>query len=693
MEADHNVARVERMTLGERRAVIERDGKAAWKWLEWSAMKVRFAEEVLRDAEADHARRKVEFDALAAALEENNVETRRLDEKIKQLEGALGLTGRRGTVAAAAATSARAAEAANGEAPESRAPPARRAPAPAKATKDDTDHLSDGYAKAYIKKPFFPVRKQRASAAAETPARAAARAEPSAPPLADPPTSSFFDEVVSGSVPGSAPSVPAAMPRVDSGASGASGASSEFVGGAFPDGFGDFSDFDAAAEPLRESLESGVTTSANAARDGADGGSSSSSAAAASAASPASVGLRASAMSEEERARYAAVERSRAEAAEARAAARQARERRASLASASDASFGGGGASSDAGVAPPETVSSATPRDASPAPIPPAFAHGDFADFSGLGAQRPSGVEGDHLEPSGDAARAPERASPPAPPTIPPPPGDVSAAAAAAASPTEPPSGRGPSAGPGPSPPDGSASANTAHENARAQMIRACSGLLPSPHAPRDGLTAHQMKLGPPSGDFCRPRFCSRACVAASCAGFIQACGGAAARNSVDLADVPAITKALKKIAIRNHPDRHSAARVGEAKAATATVLTQQVSFLQSMLEDFEYVPVRVAVSSGGAEPGTQTNETVVLPRVHLGATTAQLRDGVLEERPELTAVRESLGLALRSGPGAAESTVAVGATTLRELGVTKDSTFRMWTWTAAEKSWEAGFL
>ena len=52
MEADHNVARVERMTLGERRAVIERDGKAAWKWLEWSAMKVRFAEEVLRDAKA-----------------------------------------------------------------------------------------------------------------------------------------------------------------------------------------------------------------------------------------------------------------------------------------------------------------------------------------------------------------------------------------------------------------------------------------------------------------------------------------------------------------------------------------------------------------------------------------------------------------------------------------------------------------
>jgi hypothetical protein len=161
----------------------------------------------------------------------------------------------------------------------------------------------------------------------------------------------------------------------------------------------------------------------------------------------------------------------------------------------------------------------------------------------------------------------------------------------------------------------------------------------------------------------------------------------------LDLADVPALTKALKKIAIRNHPDRHSAQRVGVEKAASATVLTQQVSFLQSMLEDFEYVPARVAVSSGGAEPGTQANETVVLPRVHLGATTAQLRDGVIEERPELAAKRDSLGLALCSAPGAAETTVAIGATTLRELGVTKDSTFRMWTWTAAEKSWEAGFL
>jgi hypothetical protein len=45
------------------------------------------------------------------------------------------------------------------------------------------------------------------------------------------------------------------------------------------------------------------------------------------------------------------------------------------------------------------------------------------------------------------------------------------------------------------------------------------------------------------------------------------------------------------------------------------------------------------------------------------------------------------------AAPGEAEKTVSIGLTTLRELGVTKDSLFRMWTWTAAEKSWEAGFL
>jgi hypothetical protein len=713
------------MTLGERRAVIDRDGKEAWKWLEWSAMKVRFAKEVLQAAEEDHERRKVAFDALAAALEENNEETRRVDEKIKKLEGTLGAikrnvggnvgasasanrggaprfpsdvqgpqpalssraAGRRAAVVEAAARNASFAKSANGEAPERPAPPPSLGTPladPAKAKKDDVDHLRDGYAKAYIKKPFFPVRK-RASAAAEAPrvSDIDARSEPSAPPLAErerdppPPTSSFFDAVVGGSLGDWGAT---SMPRVDSGASGASGASGDSGGGVFPDDFADFGGSAAISSEISSRAErfetrGGARPEENA-RETQSGG-----AFEVEAASPASVELRASAVSEEERARHAAVERSRVEAAEARAAARQARERRETLASA--ASFGGSGSSLDAEVPPPRAFSSADRAPSPPkAPIPPAFAHGDFADFAQFDAAKPSGFEGFPPEPSGaEPSRAPGRASPPAPAPIPPPPGDSSAAAAADLG--------------EPHPPSGPVSANTAHEAARAQMLRACTGLLPSPHAPREGLTAHQKKLGPPPGDFCRPRFCSRECVAASCAGFIQACGGAASAGGppLDLADVPALTKALKKIAIRNHPDRHSAQRVGAEKAASATVLTQQVSFLQSMLEDFEYVPARVAVSSGGAEPGTQANETVVLPRVHLGATTAQLRDGVIEERPELAAKRDSLGLALCSAPGAAETTVAIGATTLRELGVTKDSTFRMWTWTAAEKSWEAGFL
>ena len=344
------------MTLGERRAVIERDGKEAWKWLEWSAMKVRFAKEVLQAAEGDHERRKVAFDALAAALEENNEETRRVDEKIKKLEGTLGAmkrnvggnvgasasanrggaprfpsdirepqpassnpaTGRRAAVAETAARNASFAKSANGEAPERPAPLA----APAKAKKDDVDHLRDGYAKAYIKKPFFPVRK-RASAAAEAPrvSDIDARSEPSAPPLAErerdppPPTSSFFDAVVGGSLGDWGAT---SMPRVDSGASGASGASGDSGGGAFPDDFADFAgsaEISSEMSSRAERFETrGGARPEEKARETQSGG-----AFAAAAASPASVELRASAVSEEERARHAAVERSRVEAAEARA--------------------------------------------------------------------------------------------------------------------------------------------------------------------------------------------------------------------------------------------------------------------------------------------------------------------------------------------------------------------------------------
>ena len=626
------------MTLGERRAVIERDGKEAWKWLEWSAMKVRFAKEVLQAAEGDHERRKVAFDALAAALEENNEETRRVDEKIKKLEGTLGAmkrnvgvnvgasawanrggaprfpsdirepqpassnpaTRRRAAVAETAARNARFAKSANGEAPERPAPLA----APAKAKKDDVDHLRDGYAKAYIKKPFFGAEtRRRQRGATRLGYRRALRA---VRPLGGEERTAADDVVVLRRGRRRVPTVGArraAPPRVAAARRRRRPAAARFRTTSRLRGCrGISSEMSSRAERFetRGARDPGNARNAKPALRGA-------------AASPASVELRASAVSEEERARHAAVERSRVEAAEARAAARQARARRETLASA--ASFGGSGSSLDAEVPPPRAFSSADRAPSPPkAPIPPAFAHGDFADFTQFDTAKPSGFEGFPPEPSGaEPSRAPGRASPPAPAPIPPPPGDGSAAAAADLS------------EPHPHPPSGPVSANTAHETARAQMLRACAGLLPSPHAPREGLTEHQKKLGPPPGDFCRPRFCSRACVAASCAGFIQACGGAASAGLVS-ADASALTKALKKIAIRNHPDRHSAQRVGVEKAASATVLTQQVSFLQSMLEDFEYVPARVAVSSGGAEPGTQANETVVLPRVHLGATTAQLR-------------------------------------------------------------------
>jgi hypothetical protein len=44
------------------------------------------------------------------------------------------------------------------------------------------------------------------------------------------------------------------------------------------------------------------------------------------------------------------------------------------------------------------------------------------------------------------------------------------------------------------------------------------------------------------------------------------------------------LARRLRAIAIRNHPDRNPAARVGEAAAARAVVVTQQATMLESML-------------------------------------------------------------------------------------------------------------
>ena len=75
--------------------------------------------------------------------------------------------------------------------------------------------------------------------------------------------------------------------------------------------------------------------------------------------------------------------------------------------------------------------------------------------------------------------------------------------------------------------------------------------------------------------------------------------------------------------AARNHPDRHPAARVGVEAAARATLMTQQATFLLSMLEDHEYVALRVHVevpAGAGGGPSSAGGE-VVLNRVHLAGT------------------------------------------------------------------------
>ena len=791
-------------------------------------MKVQFAKEVLQAAEQEHAARKVTFERLAAQLESNNAVQKEIDSKIRKLEVALTAGGRSTDSHSPAIKKLEKVLAVargrtdNSTTPESSGPfpqvPQTRPgehnrpgeqnrpseqnrptsaftsaskpdsnPEPPKEKQtskflnigrpklpekknDDTDHLRDGYAKAYIKekKPFFPVpgvNNSRSSDNSRGSVLPSGHDHPSAPPLTDPPLN-FFDEVVGTG----------RMHRAESGVS---------EEGSF-DGMPPVEDL--TTDIPKQSLESILGVPQNVGKQSNI-----------PPPSPASVILRQSAIGDEERARNAAVERSRAEAADARAVARAARERREALAASSKGSSG----SLNNEVPMPERHTSPSVSESdSPTqqPIPPAF--DGFADFATFGEsgddaavqkafvkrlqlclKRPenlvcadctmrlprwasvnlgifvctncSGIHrslGVHisfvrstqldrwdeesvtkLESMGNSRAnayweanlplfssdvkpttcalpvvqkyiqrkyqakefvdrnaagpitghgpfAPPAPSPPPPVPPIPPPLERDNLPTSPTSPVASPTGNGP------------VSTNTAYENARSAMRCECEKLLPKTHVPRDGLTAHQKKLGPPPGDFCRPRFCSPECVASSCAGFIKACGGSAL-GDMNLTDVTVIQKALKKMAIRNHPDRHSVARVGEAKAATATVITQQVSFLQSMLSDFEYLPVRVVVWGELSDTKSQKSETVVLPRVHVGASLLQLVEFVLEERPELGAVREKLGCAFSKTPGGNETTLTVGPTTLRDLGVTKDSVFQMWVQTEAEKSWEAGFL
>ena len=117
-----------------------------------------------------------------------------------------------------------------------------------------------------------------------------------------------------------------------------------------------------------------------------------------------------------------------------------------------------------------------------------------------------------------------------------------------------------------------------------------------------------------------------------------------------------------------NHPDRNSVARVGELKSAKATVLTQQATFLESMLEDHEYVAVRAGVDAsalagtngGDAGPPSADSTSVVLNRVHLASTVEQLRDLVVEERPELAEARDRLAVGMTRRSGAAGDEAAL---------------------------------
>ena len=244
-------------------------------------------------------------------------------------------------------------------------------------------------------------------------------------------------------------------------------------------------------------------------------------------------------------------------------------------------------------------------------------------------------------------------------------------------------------------PPTGPPTVNTAHERERAALRIRARSFLPQVHIPRPELNAQQRNLGPPGGEFCMARFCSAQCVAASCAGFIRS--ESAGTADVDITNVRELTRQLRKIAIRNHPDRHPEARVGVEAAARATVRTQQTTLLLAMLEDHEYVSLRVHVegaTAGGADNGENEIQVVVLNRVHLDLTVQGLRDVIVEERPELLANRERLGMSVIGAPGRAETRLHVvgNAQTLRDLRVTRESALRVWVTPEGETAseWEA---
>ena len=682
---------MERHQQREQLAAIEREAGELWKEVERSHLKTQFAREILRAAEDEHVTRKGQYDAIAARLEDAIRTTNDAEETFKRREAAFfAATGRQArpesrpqhprrtgvppqhpqpppphrppapahpralptdflqTQPRQSNTPASASSSQNGSRPTSPPPPPT-----AQRANGDVDFLSDGYEKGYIKEksssgsmsswiPFVKKKKEKEPAPQPQPQQqqqpTAPPQQPTAPPLMrfpeveeNPPDVSGFGASLNGA-----------------GAGGGVLRATSSGGG--------FSSREEPPDIFREDAPAETTTTTS------------------PPSSPPSQlqnpvpspGLRASVQTEDELARVAAVERSRREAEEARARARAAREQREAAAAANAAA-----AAEDPAIAAQAararefatagSSGSLSGEISAPAPasdLPPAFA--DFADFDSAAAAGASGFSGGK-SPGADVVGS------------------------APASPTE---------------PEGPPSVNTAHDLAREAMRRDVEPFLPRAHEPRAGLTEHQRRLGPPAGEFCLPRFCSQRCVAASCAAFIRACGSNPDVD-IDLADVGGITRQLRKITIRNHPDRNSVARVGELKSAKATVLTQQATFLESMLEDHEYVAVRAGVDAsalagtngGDAGPPSADSTSVVLNRVHLASTVEQLRDLVVEERPELAEARDRLAVGMTRAPGLPETRLhfghGAGAVTLRDLEVDRETVFRVWVQTEAEMEWE----
>ena len=216
-----------------------------------------------------------------------------------------------------------------------------------------------------------------------------------------------------------------------------------------------------------------------------------------------------------------------------------------------------------------------------------------------------------------------------------------------------------------------------ADDVAREELKNNLKAFLPKVHVPREGLNTTQLRLGPGPGELCVPGFCSALCVASAAVGFVQYASPGA---PCDPNNVPNIIKSLRKIAIKNHPDRNSVAKVGDLKAAKAKVITQQATSMESLLDEFEHVAVRVYVDvAAGVGDGPSSTTSFVLNRLPLGASTEQLRDLIMEERPELRMRRDQLAVSLTLSPGASEERIPIDGTTLRSWEVTRASVFRVW--------------